>query len=60
MRQDRRREVGQAGRMQDSRHEAGQAGRMQDRRHEAGQPQKAQAVRDGQEMSKNVDSFSLK
>lgn len=45
---------------QDSRREAGQAGRMQDSWHEAGQPQKAQAVRDGQEMSKNVDSFSLK
>ena len=34
--------------------------RAVDSRHEAGQPQKAQAVRDGQEMSKNVDSFSLK
>ena len=49
-----------AGVRQDSRREAGQAGRMQDSRHKAGQPQKAQAVRAGQEMSKNVDSFSLK
>lgn len=34
--------------------------RAVDSRHEAGQPQKAQPVRAGQEMSKNVDSFSLK
>ena len=57
---DRRHEAGKLVRAVDSRCEAGQAGRMQDSWHEAGQPQKAQPVRAGQEMSKNVDSFSLK